>query len=263
MTSPGYAGKMPNGPGLYIRTTPGAEPLRHQRRGWFYHDLSLRELRPDIQVHGAFVSKLPGQRIGRVVNAEWAGRPTPSGQSARREAAWRLTLVDPITAASFLLSGDKMSDPPARPAPHPGKVARFARRRYSLFFKSPGRSTASPASSRATVSPSSTTSPARRWCPFCWRDDLGGTPGGGHGQPQAPVGTCLPGRVDDSPHRQPELCQRRHRPVSAGATPVGKSAKEPRRPIDEPARRPPSVHLRLRSALTTAAPVTPTPKTAR
>ncbi len=194
-----YWGKLPNGPGLYIHN---AKVPNHfgisTPEGWFYMT-HFANSAPDIQVHGAFVvgSSLD-KRIGRVVNAELGGTSYAVKAISATGSSLELTLVDPITAASFLLSGDKMSELRLHvQLPIPGKSRDS--RSYSLFFKSPEKVDSVTGELMGfTVFTQLDNVPGAPMVPYCMRDDLGGTPEAVMVTPSSSWDMPTSARVDDT-----------------------------------------------------------------
>lgn len=132
-----YWGKVPNGPGLYIHNAKGVTNQHgiSTPEGWFYMT-HFTNSSPDILINGAFVAgSALDKKTGRVINAERGGTFYKVQGIEAKGSDLQLTLVDPVTAATFTLAGDKLSDIRVHvQLPLPGKSRDY--RRYSIYFKS-------------------------------------------------------------------------------------------------------------------------------
>lgn len=169
-------GKMPNGEGLYIHGSKG--PMNQQGistpEGWFYMT-HFTNTAPDIQVHGAFIIGASlDKKIGKVINAEIGGVSHAVKQIFSKGSDVVITVVDPVSSATFDLSGEKLSDVRLHVRlPLPGKSRDY--RHYSIYFKGMDKVDSVTGDVLAfNLYTQMDNVPGAPMVPYCHRQDLGG-----------------------------------------------------------------------------------------
>ncbi len=168
--------KMPNGPGLYIHNGKGAMNQHGigTPDGWFYVTHFMNSA-PDILVQGAYiVGGSLDKKSGRVVSAERAGVAHQVKQIATKGSTLELTLVDPITSATFTLTGAELGEITLHvQLPLPGKSRDY--RQFSIYFKSVEKlDSVTGDIAGYYMYTQLDNAPGAPFLPYCNRNDLGG-----------------------------------------------------------------------------------------